>query len=62
MLSGGILFCGGALVNAFAEHVWMLILGRLLLGFGIGCANQSAPIYVSEMAPYKYRGGLNMLF
>ena len=62
MLSGGILFLCGALVNAFAQHVWMLILGRLLLGFGIGCANQSVPIYVSEMAPYKYRGGLNMLF
>lgn len=62
MLSGGILFLCGALVNAFAQQVWMLILGRLLLGFGIGCANQSVPIYVSEMAPYKYRGGLNMMF
>lgn len=40
MLWGGVLFCVGALVNGFAQGVWMLILGRLLLGFGIGCANQ----------------------
>ncbi|XP_040985850.1 sugar transport protein 12-like [Juglans microcarpa x Juglans regia] len=62
MLWGGILFCVGALVNGFADRVWMLIVGRMLLGFGIGCANQSVPIYVSEMAPYKYRGALNMMF
>uniref|UniRef100_A0A803Q664 Major facilitator superfamily (MFS) profile domain-containing protein n=1 Tax=Cannabis sativa TaxID=3483 RepID=A0A803Q664_CANSA len=62
MLWGGILFLIGAILNASAQNIWMLILGRLFLGFGIGCANQSVPIYVSEMAPYKYRGDLNMLF
>ncbi|KAL4329857.1 hypothetical protein AHAS_Ahas13G0342000 [Arachis hypogaea] len=62
MLSGGFLFLVGAGFNAFAQKVWMLIVGRMLLGFGIGCANQSAPIYVSEVAPYKYRGALNMMF
>ncbi|XP_060975018.1 sugar carrier protein C-like [Cannabis sativa] len=62
MLWGGILFLIGAILNASAQNIWMLILGRLFLGFGIGCANQSVPIYVSEMAPYKYRGALNMLF
>ncbi|XP_027338194.1 sugar carrier protein C-like [Abrus precatorius] len=62
MISGGVLFLAGAALNAFAQHVWMLIVGRMLLGFGIGCANQSVPIYVSEVAPYKYRGALNMMF
>nr|KYP67254.1 Sugar transport protein 1 [Cajanus cajan] len=62
MISGGLLFLVGAGLNAFAEHVWMLIVGRMLLGFGVGCANQSVPIYVSEVAPYKYRGALNMMF
>ncbi|KAK4558099.1 hypothetical protein RGQ29_007740 [Quercus rubra] len=62
MLSGGVLFCVGALINGFAQRIWMLIVGRLFLGFGIGCANQSVPIYVSEMAPYRFRGGLNMMF
>ncbi|CAI9787912.1 unnamed protein product [Fraxinus pennsylvanica] len=62
MLFGGVLFCTGALINGFARHVWMLIVGRILLGFGIGFANQSVPLYLSEMAPYKYRGALNIGF
>ncbi|KAL0305830.1 UNVERIFIED_CONTAM: Sugar carrier protein C [Sesamum radiatum] len=40
MLLGGVLFCAGALLNGFAEAVWMLIVGRIFLGFGIGFANQ----------------------
>jgi MFS family permease len=40
MLFGGLLFCAGAIINGFAQAVWMLILGRILLGFGIGFANQ----------------------
>ncbi|KAH9657777.1 Sugar transport protein 1 [Citrus sinensis] len=60
MLFGGVLFFAGALINGFAQGVWMLIFGRLLLGFGIGFANQSVPLYLSEMAPYKYRGALNI--
>ncbi|XP_051125475.1 sugar carrier protein C-like [Andrographis paniculata] len=62
MLFGGILFCAGALINGFAQNVAMLIVGRILLGFGIGFANQSVPLYLSEMAPYKYRGALNIGF
>ncbi|KAL3519634.1 hypothetical protein ACH5RR_017783 [Cinchona calisaya] len=62
MLFGGILFLAGALLNGFAKAVWMLIVGRILLGFGIGFANQAVPLYLSEMAPYKYRGALNIGF
>ncbi|KAG6584034.1 Sugar carrier protein C, partial [Cucurbita argyrosperma subsp. sororia] len=62
MLFGGMLFCSGAIINAAAKNVLMLILGRILLGFGIGFANQSVPLYLSEMAPYKYRGALNIGF
>ncbi|KAI7981625.1 putative disease resistance protein [Camellia lanceoleosa] len=40
MLFGDVLFCAGALVNGYAQAVWMLIVGRILLGFGIGFANQ----------------------
>ncbi|GKV19129.1 hypothetical protein SLEP1_g29423 [Rubroshorea leprosula] len=62
MLFGGLLFFAGALINGFAKAVWMLIVGRILLGFGVGFANQSVPLYLSEMAPYKYRGSLNIGF
>ncbi|KAK6158117.1 hypothetical protein DH2020_005431 [Rehmannia glutinosa] len=62
MLFGGSLFLAGAIINGCAHNVAMLIAGRILLGCGIGFANQSAPVYLSEMAPYKYRGALNMCF
>ncbi|KAL6198068.1 hypothetical protein ACLB2K_027860 [Fragaria x ananassa] len=62
MLFGGLLFCAGAIINAAAKAVWMLILGRIFLGFGIGFSNQSVPLYLSEMAPSKFRGALNIGF
>ncbi|KAJ0098788.1 hypothetical protein Patl1_21481 [Pistacia atlantica] len=62
MLLGGLIFFFGALLNAFAQAIWMLIVGRLLLGFGVGFTIQAVPLYVSEMAPYKHRGSLNVVF
>ncbi|XP_015961301.1 sugar transport protein 10-like [Arachis duranensis] len=40
----------------------LVIIGRLLLGFGVGFCNQSVPLYLSEMAPPKIRGALNIGF
>ncbi|XP_021841542.1 sugar transport protein 1-like [Spinacia oleracea] len=62
MFVGGLLFLAGGAINAAAQNVAMLIIGRILLGFGIGFANQSVPVFLSEMAPYKHRGALNMMF
>jgi len=33
---GGAFFVAGGLVNAFAQDMAMLIVGRVLLGFGVG--------------------------
>ncbi|XP_028770070.1 sugar transport protein 10-like [Neltuma alba] len=62
MFLGGLFFLVGALLNGFAVNVAMLIIGRLLLGFGVGYSNQSVPVYLSEMAPPNIRGALNMGF
>ncbi|XP_010547707.1 PREDICTED: sugar transport protein 11-like [Tarenaya hassleriana] len=62
MFIGGLSFLSGALLNAFAINIEMLIIGRLMLGFGVGFANQSVPIYLSEMAPPQMRGALNIGF
>ncbi|KAH6818227.1 sugar transporter 1 [Perilla frutescens var. frutescens] len=40
MVAGGLLFLAGALLNGAAQNVGMLIIGRVLLGFGVGFANQ----------------------
>ncbi|KAG0503643.1 hypothetical protein HPP92_003715 [Vanilla planifolia] len=62
MLIGGTTFLAGALLNLSAQNLLMLILGRIFLGFGVGFANQSVPLYLSEMAPPKRRGMLNVAF
>ncbi|GMI97617.1 hypothetical protein HRI_003431000 [Hibiscus trionum] len=40
----------------------MLLFGRIMLGVGIGFGNQAVPLYLSEMAPTRLRGALNMMF
>nr|KYP42126.1 Sugar transport protein 10 [Cajanus cajan] len=62
MLFGGLFFFVGALLNGFAINIEMLIIGRILLGFGVGYCNQSVPVYLSEMAPANIRGALNIGF
>lgn len=62
IICGGISFLVGAALNAAAVNLAMLLLGRLMLGVGIGFANQAVPLYLSEMAPAHLRGGLNMMF
>ncbi|KAK6126936.1 hypothetical protein DH2020_039323 [Rehmannia glutinosa] len=62
IICGGISFLIGAVLNASAVNLSMLLLGRIMLGVGIGFGNQAVPLYLSEMAPTNLRGGLNMLF
>ncbi|KAG6600121.1 Sugar transport protein 10, partial [Cucurbita argyrosperma subsp. sororia] len=62
MFFGGLSFLIGSILNGVANSIVLLIIGRLLLGVGVGFANQSVPVYLSEMAPTKIRGALNMGF
>lgn len=59
ILAGGAAFLAGAALGGAAFNVSMLILGRVLLGIGVGFANQAVPLYLSEMAPPKFRGAFN---
>lgn len=62
IIVGSISFFIGAILNAAAKNIAMLIIGRILLGIGIGFGNQAVPLYLSEMAPAKVRGAVNQLF
>lgn len=53
MLIASLLFLAGAAVNGAAQDVAMLVVGRVLLGFGVGIANNAVPLYLSETAPPK---------
>ncbi|PKU84602.1 Sugar carrier protein C [Dendrobium catenatum] len=62
MFTGGTIFLVGAALNGAAMNVAMLIIGRILLGVGVGFTAQSAIIYLVEMAPASLRGMLNIGF
>jgi sugar porter (SP) family MFS transporter len=62
MLIAGVFFIIGVVFNAAAQDLAMLIVGRILLGCGVGFANQAVPVFLSEIAPTRIRGGLNILF
>uniref|UniRef100_A0A2N9F6X0 Major facilitator superfamily (MFS) profile domain-containing protein n=1 Tax=Fagus sylvatica TaxID=28930 RepID=A0A2N9F6X0_FAGSY len=62
MFLGGLFFLLGSVLNSVAANIEMLVIGRLLLGVGVGFGNQSVPIYLSEMAPTKIRGALSICF
>ncbi|MFC7760804.1 sugar porter family MFS transporter [Catellatospora bangladeshensis] len=51
-----ILFTIGALVEALAPNTGVMIVGRLVVGFGVGVASMAAPLYAAEMAPARLRG------
>ncbi|HEX4058095.1 MAG TPA: sugar porter family MFS transporter [Galbitalea sp.] len=57
VISGSI-YVIGALGCAFSESVPMLIAFRFVLGLSVGTASFVSPLYISEVAPPRVRGGL----
>jgi sugar porter (SP) family MFS transporter len=55
---GGCVYVLGALGSAFAPDVWTLIGARFVLGVAVGAASFVSPLYISELAPKKLRGGM----
>ncbi|KAL4385882.1 hypothetical protein GQ457_09G000920 [Hibiscus cannabinus] len=58
ILVADVLFFVGAVVMALAPAPWMIILGRIVIGFGVGMASMTAPLYISEASPARIRGAL----
>ncbi|KAM1989865.1 hypothetical protein ACFX15_031176 [Malus domestica] len=57
-LLADVVFAIGAVVMAAAPDPYVLILGRLLVGLGVGVASVTAPVYIAEASPSEIRGGL----
>jgi SP family myo-inositol transporter-like MFS transporter 13 len=65
MLYADMLFVLGALVQAFSSTVTLMVAGRCVVGAAVGAASFVVPLYIAEVAPASYRGGLvttNVLF
>lgn len=54
MLAGAV-FMVGAGVSGFAPDTAVLVVGRFIIGFGVGVASVAAPLYAAEMAPKETR-------
>lgn len=57
-LLADIIFALGAIVMAAAPDPYILIVGRFLVGLGVGVASVTAPVYIAEASPSEIRGGL----
>lgn len=65
ILIADIFFTIGAILMAFAPSITTLLIGRLIVGIGVGLAAMVVPVYLSESAPKEIRGKLvtmNTLF
>ncbi|GLI27901.1 major myo-inositol transporter IolT [Agromyces rhizosphaerae] len=51
-----VIFLVGAIACAIAPNVALMVVARILLGFGVGAAAVAAPLYLAEMAPAETRG------
>ena len=58
----GILYIVGAIGSALANDPVVFIAARVIGGLGIGISTVAAPLYISEIAPPKYRGRLAGMF
>jgi sugar porter (SP) family MFS transporter len=54
----GAIYVIGALGSAASQTPWELIWARFALGIAVGAASFVAPMYISELAPKKIRGGV----
>src|SRR6202790_773686 len=62
LLTTAIIFAAGAILCAAAESPEMLVIGRIIVGLGIGLSSSAVPVYISEVAPAEARGWQVSLF
>ncbi|HET9433010.1 MAG TPA: sugar porter family MFS transporter [Chitinophagaceae bacterium] len=58
----GIIFLVSSIGAAIANDVYTFMVFRFFGGFAIGASSVVAPIYISEIAPPKYRGRMGIAF
>lgn len=53
-----VMFLTGGAMQTGAHTMWTMIVGRFIMGWGVGVASLVAPMYLSEVAPTRFRGRL----
>ncbi|KAL1708982.1 general substrate transporter [Schizophyllum commune] len=55
---GAVVFTAGGAVQTFTNGFSVMIVGRVISGFGVGLLSTIVPIYQSEISPPDHRGAL----
>ncbi len=58
----GVLYLMSAVGSALAPEVYTFMISRFIGGLGVGISTVAAPLFISEIAPPKYRGRLAGMF
>jgi sugar porter (SP) family MFS transporter len=56
-----VLFLISAFAAGLAHELWLLVVGRVIGGIGVGMASVIAPAYIAEISPARIRGRLTSL-
>jgi SP family galactose:H+ symporter-like MFS transporter len=62
LITTAIIFSAGAILCAAARSPEILVVGRIIVGLGIGLSSSTVPVYISEVAPADARGWQVSLF
>jgi sugar porter (SP) family MFS transporter len=57
-----LVFIVGASIQSYAPLMWVMWLGRVFSGMGIGMLSMCVPVYIAECAPEHMRGTLGTLW
>lgn len=58
IMGSNVLFVAGSAMQTGAHTVGVMMGGRFVMGFGVGIGSLCAPLFISELAPARFRGRL----
>jgi sugar porter (SP) family MFS transporter len=62
LIATAVIFALGAIICSAASSPTVLIIGRIIVGLGIGLSSGTVPVYISEVSPPAARGWTVSLF
>ncbi len=62
LIATAVIFAIGAIICAAASSPTVLIIGRIIVGLGIGLSSGTVPVYISEVSPPAARGWTVSIF
>lgn len=61
ILYGSLIFVVGGALQTFATGLYMMLLGRIIAGLGVGTLSTIVPVYQSEISPPHNRGRMGCI-